>query len=232
VQRIVLLDRNGNLIARKFFSSANASSYDKIVKYTTFDKDSSWKKEMVGFIDGNNKLILDLACGTGILSTYIRNVSTESRIVGCDLTFEYLKLAKCRQSYLLLTNSLAEFLPYKNDSFDVIISSYLAKYTELSVMVREHWRVLKKGGIVIIHDFTYPDTKMMKFLWHTYFQILNQLGRAITSWKYVFSNLDKLIEVNPWVYKLEKELGEIGFRSISKRYYTCGTAAIVWARKL
>lgn len=187
---------------------------------------------MVGFIDGNNKLILDLACGTGILSTYIRNVSTESRIVGCDLTFEYLKLAKCRQSYLLLTNSLAEFLPYKNDSFDVIISSYLAKYTELSVMVREHWRVLKKGGIVIIHDFTYPDTKMMKFLWHTYFQILNQLGRAITSWKYVFSNLDKLIEVNPWVYKLEKELGEIGFRSISKRYYTCGTAAIVWARKL
>lgn len=232
MQRIVLLDRNGNLIARKFFSSANASSYDKIVKYTTFDKDSSWKKEMVGFIDGNNKLILDLACGTGILSTYIRNVSTESRIVGCDLTFEYLKLAKCRQSYLLLTNSLAEFLPYKNDSFDVIISSYLAKYTEVSVMVREHWRVLKKGGIVIIHDFTYPDTKMMKFLWHTYFQILNQLGRAITSWKYVFSNLDKLIQVNPWVYKLEKELGEIGFRSISKRYYTCGTAAIVWARKL
>ena len=226
------MDRNGNLIARKFFSSANASSYDKIVKYTTFDKDSSWKKEMVGFIDGNNKLILDLACGTGILSTYIRDVSDESRIVGCDLTFEYLKLAKCRQSYLLLTNSLAEFLPYKNDSFDVIISSYLAKYTEVSVMVREHWRVLKKGGIVIIHDFTYPDTKMMKFLWHTYFQILNQLGRAITSWKYVFSDLDKLIQVNPWVYKLEKELSEIGFRSISKKYYTCGTAAIVWARKL
>jgi demethylmenaquinone methyltransferase / 2-methoxy-6-polyprenyl-1,4-benzoquinol methylase len=232
VQRIVLLDRNGNLIARKFFSSANASSYDKIVKYTTFDKDSSWKKEMVGFIDGNNKLILDLACGTGILSTYIRNVSTESRIVGCDLTFEYLKLAKCRQSYLLLTNSLAEFLPYQDDSFDVIISSYLAKYTELSVMVREHWRVLKKGGIVIIHDFTYPNTKMMKFLWHAYFQILNQLGKAITSWKYVFSNLDKLIQVNPWVYKLEKELDGIGFRSISKKYYTCGTAAIVWARKL
>jgi demethylmenaquinone methyltransferase / 2-methoxy-6-polyprenyl-1,4-benzoquinol methylase len=227
-----ILDRNGNLIARKFFSSANASSYDKIVKYTTFDKDSSWKKEMVGFIDGNNKLILDLACGTGILSTYIRNVSDESRIVGCDLTFEYLKLAKCRQSYLLLTNSLAEFLPYKDDSFDVIISSYLAKYTELSVMVREHWRVLKKGGIVIIHDFTYPDTKMMKFLWHAYFQILNQLGKAITSWKYVFSNLDKLIQVNPWVYKLEKELDGIGFRSISKKYYTCGTAAIVWARKL
>ena len=71
----VILDRNGNLIARKFFSSLNASSYDKIVKYTTFDKDSSWKKEMVSFIDGNNKLILELACGTGILSIFIGNES-------------------------------------------------------------------------------------------------------------------------------------------------------------
>ena len=99
-------------------------------------------------------------------------------------------------------------------------------------MVREYWRVLKKGGIVIIHDFTYPDAKMMKLLWHTYFQILNQLGKVITSWKYVFSNLDKVIQLNPWVYNLERELDGIGFRSISKKYYTCGTAAIVWARKL
>src|SRR3546814_14472998 len=61
-------------------------------------------------------------------------------------TFEYLKHAKNRHQYLLLTNSLAEFLPYKNDSFDVILSSYVAKYTEISSMVKEHWRVLRKGG--------------------------------------------------------------------------------------
>jgi demethylmenaquinone methyltransferase / 2-methoxy-6-polyprenyl-1,4-benzoquinol methylase len=225
------LGTNGRLIARNFFSSKNASSYDKIVKFTTFYKDSLWKKEMVRFIDGKNKLVLDLACGTGILSSFIRYESTQSRIIGTDLTFEYLKLAKNRQSYLLLTNSLAEFLPYKDDSFDVIISSYLAKYTELSAMVREHWRVLKKGGIVIIHDFTYPDNRLMKILWHTYFQILNQLGKVITSWTDVFSNLDKLIQLNPWVNNLVRELDGIGFRSISKKYYTCGTAAIVWAIK-
>ncbi|HEY9398293.1 MAG TPA: class I SAM-dependent methyltransferase [Nitrososphaeraceae archaeon] len=226
-----ILGTKGHLIARKFFSSKNASSYDKIVRFTTFYKDSSWKKEMVGFIEGKNKLILDLACGTGILSSFIRYESIQSRIIGTDLTFEYLKLAKNRQSYLLLTNSLAEFLPFKDDSFDVIISSYLAKYAELSHMVREHWRVLRKGGIVIIHDFTYPDTKMMKILWHTYFKILNQLGKVITSWRDVFSNLDKLIQLNPWVNNLVRELNVIGFKSISKKYYTCGTAAIVWAIK-
>jgi len=226
-----ILSSNGHLIARKFFSSKNASSYDKIVRLATFCKDSSWKREMVGFLDGKNKLILDLACGTGILSSFIRHESDQSNIIGTDLTFEYLKQARNRHQYLLLTNSLAEFLPYKNDSFDVILSSYLAKYTEISAMVKEHWRVLKKGGIVIIHDFTYPENKIMKILWHTYFQILNQLGKIITSWRDVFSNLDKLIQRNQWVNNLVSELNMIGFSSISKKYYTCGTAAIVWAIK-
>jgi demethylmenaquinone methyltransferase/2-methoxy-6-polyprenyl-1,4-benzoquinol methylase len=222
---------DGHLIATRFFSSKNASSYDRIVKLTTFCKDSSWKKEMMRFIDGKNKLILDLACGTGILSSFINYESTHSRIIGTDLTFEYLRRAKNRQSYMLLTNSLAEFLPYKDDSFDVIISSYLAKYTELSAMVREHWRVLRKGGIVIIHDFTYPKTRMMKILWHSYFQILNQLGKVITSWRDVFSSLDKLIQLNPWVNDLVRELDLRGFTSISKKYYTYGNSAIVCAKK-
>jgi demethylmenaquinone methyltransferase/2-methoxy-6-polyprenyl-1,4-benzoquinol methylase len=221
----------GHLIATRFFSSSNASSYDKIVRLTTFYRDSSWKKEMMRFMVGKNELVLDLACGTGILSSFIHNGSASAKIFGTDLTYEYLKLAKNRQSYALLTNSIAEFLPYKNESFDAIVSSYLVKYAELSTMVREHWRVLRKGGIIIIHDFTYPNTRIMKVLWHFYFQILNELGKVIRPWKDVFSNLDKLIQQNSWVNNLIRELNTVGFTSISKKYYTYGTSAIVYARK-
>lgn len=219
------------MIATRFFSSENASSYDKIVGLTTFYRDSSWKKEMMRFMDGKNELILDLACGTGILSSFIHNGYANAQIFGTDLTYEYLKLAKNRQSYALLTNSLAEFLPYKDESFDVVVSSYLVKYAELSTMVKEHWRVLRKGGIIIIHDFTYPDTKIMKTLWHFYFQILSELGKIIRPWREVFSNLDKLIQQNSWVNNLVKELGMVGFTSISKKYYTHGTSAIVYGKK-
>jgi demethylmenaquinone methyltransferase/2-methoxy-6-polyprenyl-1,4-benzoquinol methylase len=191
------LGTKGHLIATRFFSSRNASSYDRIVKLTTFCQDTSWKKEMMRFMDAKNKLILDLACGTGILSSFIHSESANSRIIGTDLTFEY----------------------------------YLVKYTELSTMVREHWRVLRKGGIIIVHDFTYPNTKTMKILWHFYFKILRELGRVIISWRDVFSNLDKLIQLNPWVNNLIRELDVVGFTSISKKYYTYGTSAIVYARK-
>jgi demethylmenaquinone methyltransferase/2-methoxy-6-polyprenyl-1,4-benzoquinol methylase len=226
-----ILETDRHLIARKFFSSENASSYDSIVRYTTFLKDSAWKKEMVSFIGGNDKIILDLACGTGILSTYIQSGTSHSIIVGSDLTYDYLMLAKNRQNYLSVTNSLAEFLPYKDNSFDVIISSYLVKYANLSEMVKEHWRVLRKNGVVIIHDFTYPSSNLVRVLWHLYFQILNQLGKVITSWQEVFSNLDKFIQLNPWVNDLVRELDVVAFKSISKKYYTHGTAAIVRAIK-
>jgi len=186
---------------------------------------------MMRFMVGKNELVLDLACGTGILSSFIHSESATAKIFGTDLTYEYLKLAKNRQSYSLLTNSLAEFLPYKDESFDVIVSSYLVKYAELSNMVREHWRVLRKGGIIIIHDFTYPDTKIMKVLWHFYFQILNGLGKITPPWKDVFSNLDKIIQQNAWVNNLVRELDIVGFTSISKKYYTYGTSAIVYAKK-
>jgi demethylmenaquinone methyltransferase / 2-methoxy-6-polyprenyl-1,4-benzoquinol methylase len=226
-----ILGSKGHLIATRFFSSENASSYDTIVRLTTFFRDSSWKKEMMRFMNGKNELVLDLACGTGILSSFIHNGSASAKIFGTDLTYEYLKLAKNRQSYVLLTNSLAEFLPYKDESFDAIVSSYLVKYTELSTMVKEHWRVLRKGGIIIIHDFTYPNTRIMKVLWHFYFQILNELGKVISPWRDVFSNLDKLIQHTPWVNNLVRELDMVGFTSISKRYYTYGTSAIVCAKK-
>jgi ubiquinone/menaquinone biosynthesis C-methylase UbiE len=71
----------------------------------------------------------------------------------------------------------------------------------------------------------------MKILWHAYFRILNQFGKVIPSWRDVFSNLDKVIQRNQWVNSLLKELDLTGFSLISKKYCTCGTAAIVWAIK-
>jgi hypothetical protein len=47
----------------------------------------------------------------------------------------------------------------------------------------------------------------------------------------VFSSLDKLIQLNPWVNDLVRELDLTGFTAISKKYYTYGTSAIVCAKK-
>jgi demethylmenaquinone methyltransferase / 2-methoxy-6-polyprenyl-1,4-benzoquinol methylase len=167
-----------------------------------------------------------LACGTGLLSTYIPK-EQDHVILGSDLTPDYLLHAKRKSKYSLLTNSIAEVLPFRPEIFDAILSSYLAKYVDLRTVVREHWRLLKKGGLVVFHDFTLPKRKFVRQIWNSYFLLLDQVGRIIKNWRVVLSELDDVIVHSEWVKNLISELQQVGFESITCKYYTWGTSAIV-----
>lgn len=218
-------------VAKSFFSNRNAASYDRIVKYTTFGKDSLWKQNIANYITPEHKYILDVACGTGIFSSFISNIPYKD-LIGVDLTYSYISNAKAKRGYSLLVNSMAELLPFKSESFDCIVSCYLAKYAKISLMVDEIWRLLKKGGLVIFNDFVYPFNKIMRLLWNSYFNILKLSGQIIKSWKYVFYNLDEVIRRSTWTKDLKIALEKKGFRSLDVKYYTGGTSAIISAFKI
>jgi len=221
----LLLVHEGHDSARRFFTSANAGSYDSVVRYATFGQDSAWKREIVQAIGGRNS-VLELACGTGILSSMLAKGGKS--VTGLDLTLGYL--AAARRLQLPLAQGTAEVLPYRNESFDAAVSSYLAKYIDMQRVADECWRVLKPGGVVVFHDFAYPEN-MMRSLWNAYFIILRMAGRLVTSWKDVFDQLDDLIKKSDWVSQTQSALYSRGFQNISCRYYTAGTAAIVSAEK-
>lgn len=216
-------------LPKKFFSSDNALSYDLVVKYTTFGKDSSWKRHISENVKEEHIRILDLACGTGIYSTFIPSSNLE--MFGADMTYDYIIKAKNRMRYSFLTNCVAEFLPFHSDTFDVVLSSYLAKYANIPLLVEELWRIIKKNGSIIFHDFTYPTNFFMQTMWKSYFVILNLIGKIAKPWELVFSDLDDVIEKSEWVKDLVETLDKKGFKSVTYKYYTCGTAAIVSAIK-
>ena len=222
---------DGQSIAKKFFSNQNAASYDRIVKYTTFGCDSLWKQNIANFITPEYKNILDVACGTGIFSSFISKIPFKN-LIGVDLTYSYISNAKAKREYSLLVNSTAELLPFKSESFDCIVSCYLAKYAKISLMVDELWRLLKKGGLVIFSDFVYPLNKIMRILWNSYFNILKLSGQIIKPWKHVFYNLDGVIKRSTWTKDLQIALKKKGFQSLDVKYYTGGTSAIISAFKI
>lgn len=224
-----LLIHEGHKNARKFFNSKTASSYDSIVRLTTFGQDYLWKNHISSIIDKREN-ILDLACGTGILSS-ILSKSDKKQVIGLDLAFDYLKIAKKKRRYDFFINGNAETLPYKSDSFDTIISSYLAKYVDIRKLIEECWRVLKHNGIIVFHDFTYPQNAIIRSLWDAYFVVLQIIGNFIGSWEIVFRDLNKVIRNTKWVEEMMYVVRQTGFTSISCDFYTAGTAAIVSAKK-
>ena len=224
-----LLIHEGHKNARKFFNSKTASSYDSIVRLTTFGQDYLWKNHLSSIIDKREN-ILDLACGTGILSS-ILSKSDKKQVLGLDLAFDYLKIAKKKRRHEFFINGNAEILPYKSDSFDTIISSYLAKYVNIRKLIEECWRVLKHNGIIVFHDFTYPQNAIVRSLWDAYFVVLQIIGNFIGSWEIVFRDLNKVIRNTKWVEEMMYVVRQRGFRNISCNFYTAGTAAIISAKK-
>jgi demethylmenaquinone methyltransferase / 2-methoxy-6-polyprenyl-1,4-benzoquinol methylase len=221
-----MLVHEGHICAREFFTPTNASSYDSVVRLATFGQDFAWKREIIKSL-GRSRSVLELACGTGILSSMLAQAGRS--VVGIDLTFEYLRVSRHKVK-AAIAQGTAEILPYRNESFDAVASSYLAKYVEVQRVVDECWRVIKPSGVVVFHDFTYPNG-VMSSLWNAYFAILRLSGSFLVSWKAVFGQLDKVIKKSDWVGWTIAALQARGFQNVKCKYYTAGTVAILSAEK-
>lgn len=220
--------KTGVEYARTFFVRENSKSYDKLVLLATLGQDSVWKKKIVSSIPSNS-FVLDLACGTGILSSLL--IKNQNKVVGLDLTLPYLEIMMMKGLEMGIVNADAELLPFADDTFDCITTSYLPKYTKLDRLINECFRVLKFGGCIVLHDFTLPKNAAYKFAWTKYFKLIKYLWWRDRKWKNVFANLDTLIKQNDWDLKIKKTLLDFGFTEIKLAYLTFQTSLIVSAIK-
>ncbi|MEM4207297.1 MAG: methyltransferase domain-containing protein, partial [Candidatus Nitrosocaldus sp.] len=147
----------GHATAIRFFKHTS-STYDRVVRLTTFGQDAVWKRVMLRFVPEGDYTALDLACGTGILTLALRG--KVSRVYGLDLMYNSLVIANSKARNLnhdiVLLNAAAEFVPLRDGTVDIITASYLAKYCDIEKVVMECKRLLRSDGIVVMHDFTYP----------------------------------------------------------------------------
>lgn len=218
----------GVRLAQSFFNKNNSGSYDRLAKLATLGQDLNWKKKLVESVP-NGSLVLEMACGTGILTSLLKQ--NNNIVYGIDLTFEYLSALSEKKIEIDSINGTAEFLPFQNRYFDCIVASYLPKYVNLNILVSECRRVLKQEGLLILHDFTYPRRLAYQLAWKIYFRIIKTLWRLDRKWTNVFNGLDKLIINNHWDLEIDSILTSHGFVQIRKEYQTFETSAIISAFK-
>jgi ubiquinone/menaquinone biosynthesis C-methylase UbiE len=92
--------------------------------------------------------ILELGCGEGLLSERIRQ-GFDADMYGIDISPSGITLAKNRGIHAQIAD-LNEDLPYKDSSFDMVISDQVLEHIfRTDHLLDEIYRVLKTGGIVI-----------------------------------------------------------------------------------
>lgn len=224
----------GVALAHRFFSGTGAS-YDHIVNLCTFGVDRWWKKKIMSAVPPGPVRIVDQACGTGILTFKLATRFPQAHVIGVELREEYLAIAKQKAAALHLVNvdlilGRAEEV-YLRD-VDCITSSYLAKYAEIPKLICNASMMLRKGGFLIVHDFTYPQDPAFARIWETYFKLLQALGRkGYQAWQTIFAELPVLLRRTRWPAELTVALRERAFAEIVFTPMTLGTSAMIVARK-
>ncbi len=219
-----------NLVPIFFNNTAN--SYDRIVNWTTFGRDSFWKHKILEQLS-TEKTVLDLACGTGILTRQIAQKIPNAEIIGVDITKNYLEKAKEKSiSYKNISFAVqdAEKLNLGR-KFDCITASYLPKYCTPDILIKNCLEHLNVGGKIILHDFTYPKNKLVQKMWNFYFMTLHLAGFFIPNWKQVFVDLPILIRNTNWVQEYEEAM-KVYELKIFKQDLTLGSSAIIIGTKI
>ena len=150
------------VLTEHFDIQASSSNKDNnLKKYGSLVNDP-YLRSPYAFIEENylsdisNKKVLDYCCGTGIYSIF--PALKGAYVFGVDISEQSIKIAKSRAARMGLKDKCdfligdAEFLDYKDNSFDIVLSYGSLSYLNLEEAFKEIKRVLNPEGIFIAVD--------------------------------------------------------------------------------
>ena len=150
---------------------------------------------LMGQLVGLGDRVLEIGCSNGWRLKQIKSRFGMSKLCGIDPSAKAIRQAndaigQAKKKGIDARRGNASYLPWDADSFDVVIYGfclYLCDRKDLFTIVREGDRVLKDGGVLIIHDFltNYPcknEYKHKKGVW-SYKQDYSKLFTANPAYK-------------------------------------------------
>lgn len=108
--------------------------------------------------DRGSRRILDVGCGTGILTARIQSTLSTDDVSGVDPSEGMLANARRRSSAVNWLNGAAEHLPLPDGAVDAVTSSTAFHFFDQPAALAEFHRVLAPGGIVVIGSVIQPSS--------------------------------------------------------------------------
>lgn len=139
-----------------------AFAYDLVAATVSFGKWNDWVREILPFITGTR--ILELGHGPGHLQRILLDLNLDP--VAMDESAQMGILAKRRLGNRhKLARGLAQQLPFENNSFDCVISTFPTEYIFHTQTLSEIRRCLSDGGRLIVLPVAWPKSGFLKWLY-------------------------------------------------------------------
>lgn len=221
-----------------------APTYDKANRILSMGVDISWRKiacdtAFEAYDQNPINCIVDVACGTGDMMGFWQKQAqkksiTIEKMIGIDPSSGMVNVGKEKFPDFEFLISKATELPMDNQSVDILSISYGIR----NVMARmeafhEFARVLKKGGLVVILEFTKDNKKgVLHSLKRWYLnRVLPFLGGMISKNYAAYRYLPDSIEGFLSSDMLIDELDIAGFDKLYCQSFSMDISTLVIARK-
>jgi ubiquinone/menaquinone biosynthesis C-methylase UbiE len=201
--------------SNRLIFNRDSSRYHK-KRRIKFDRASALKlknryEEAMGSDFKRAEMVLDLGCGGGHIILSLSGLGLIGRGFGIDISSGMLKECLINAGNLgatpLLAEADAEFLPFKDKSFDLIIGhAVLHHLPEVDKVLSELKRVLKDGGACIFTEPARVGSRIISvILWIVWF--IPMLIRQLTK-----KEAERSVEIDSFDAKeLEKAAKRAGF---------------------
>lgn len=214
--------------------SAIAPRYDLLNHLLSLNIDRVWRHRAVERLNWRARpdgLFLDACCGTYDLGLELaQRPDFRGRVIAFDFSQAMLKEGRDKISRHEVTPLCADalHLPLASQAFDgALIAFGLRNLVSIDAGLEELRRVLRRGGGLVILDFSMPKRAPLKWLYHLYFtRLLPVIGRWISKHSQAYSYLPESVMGFPQPSVLARRLEDAGFSGVDWRPLTGGIACL------
>ena len=224
-------------VARMFDNISK--SYDFLNHFLSAGIDFYWRKKAVGQLkDLKPKKILDVATGTADFAVEALSLQPEE-VIGVDISEGMLEQGKKKlikkgvDKKIRLLKGDSEKLPFKDNIFDAVIVAFgVRNFEDLEKGLADMHRVLKKGGEILILEFSKPRVVPFKQIYNFYFNlILPNIGRLVSKDDSAYRYLPESVQAFPDGNRFLKLLDKTGFTETKSIPLTFGICSIYRGKK-
>lgn len=224
---------------RRLFNNI-APTYDLANHLLSLGTDFYWRRKAVQEIKGLNGWILDIATGTGdVAIKMIRQNGRYRKVFGIDFSEPMIRKAKQKvlrdglSQKISLSLGDALFLPFRGNTFSASTIAFgLRNIPNKEQAVLEMVRVIKKGGKVIILEFTFPNKGLMRTIYPFYFQrVLPRIGGFISGDREAYTYLPESVFHFASAENYMEIMKKVGLQNVRSRALTGGVACLISGTK-
>ena len=222
-----------------------AGTYDIANRVLSMGIDKSWRNKACNktfelYGKKNIEKIVDVACGTGDMILFWKQVADENsikleNIKGIDPSVGMMEVGKKKLPEVEFIEAFATDMPLESESTDIVSISYgIRNVVERQKAFDEFARVLKKDGLVVINEFTKNKKEnLLDHLTDFYMnKILPILGGIISKNKEAYRYLPDSIDEFLTTENLCRELKLSGLEPVYVKALSMNISTLIIARKL